>query len=75
MPEGSKTLDATSITRRLKMEDVTLAASEEWGQTGICIELVERCTKVTVKIDPAIGSIVEYAQDEALSEVPEFCSL
>jgi hypothetical protein len=75
MPEGSKTLDATSITRRLKMEDVTLTASEEWGQTGIRIELIELCGKATIKIDPEIGSIVGYTQDEALSEVPEFCSL
>jgi hypothetical protein len=34
---------------------------------AICIDLIDRCAKVTGKIDPAVGSIVDYARDEALS--------
>jgi hypothetical protein len=33
---------------------------------AICIDLIDLCA-VTGKIDPAIGSIVDYARDEALS--------
>jgi hypothetical protein len=34
---------------------------------AICIDLIDLCAKVTGKIDPAVGSIVDYARDEALS--------
>ena len=34
---------------------------------AICIDLIDLCAKVTGKIDPAVGSIVDYVRDEALS--------
>ena len=71
MPAESKTLDAPSKKKKLKIEDVTLTASEACRLIGICIELIELCAKVTGKIDPAVGSIIGFARDEALSEVLE----
>jgi len=52
-------------------EDVTLSASEACRLIGICIELIDLCSRVTGKIDPAVGSIVGYARDEALAEALE----
>jgi hypothetical protein len=74
MPAESKALDALSLTKRPKFEDVTLTASEACRLIGICVELIELCAKVTGKIDPAVGSLVGYARDEALAEVLEFGS-
>jgi hypothetical protein len=71
MPAESKTLDAPSKTKKLKIENVTLTASEACRLIGICIELIEFCAKVTGKIDPAVGSIIGFARDEAVSEVLE----
>jgi hypothetical protein len=71
MPAESKTLDAPSKTKKLKIENATLTASEACRLIGICIELIELCAKVTGKIDPAVGSIIGFARDEALSEVLE----
>ena len=34
---------------------------------AICVDLIDLCAKVTGKIDPALGAIVGYARDEALS--------
>ncbi|HXE25856.1 MAG TPA: hypothetical protein VN637_13290 [Roseiarcus sp.] len=41
---------------------------------AICIDLIDLCAKVTGKIDPAVGSIVGYARDEALAEALEIGS-
>jgi hypothetical protein len=71
MPAESKTLDAPSKKKKLKIEEVTLTASEACRLIGICIELIELCAKVTGKIDPAVGSIIGFARNEALSEVLE----
>jgi hypothetical protein len=73
MPAESKALDAPSL-KRPKIEDVTLTASEAARLIGICVELIELCAKVTGKIDPAVGSLVGYARDEALAEVLDFGS-
>ena len=47
--------------------DVGLTHSEACRLMAICIDLIDLCAKVTGKIDPAVGSIVDYARDEALS--------
>jgi hypothetical protein len=60
-----------SHSANLGAEDVTLSASEACRLIGICIELIDLCSRVTGKIDPAVGSIVGYARDEALAEALE----
>lgn len=52
-------------------DGVVLTSSEASRLLGICIELIDLCAKVTGKIDPAVGSVIEYARDEALSEALE----
>jgi hypothetical protein len=55
-------------------EDVRLTPSDACRLMAICIDLIDLCAKVTGKIDPAVGSIVGYARDEALSEALEIGS-
>jgi hypothetical protein len=48
-------------------EEIGLTHSEACRLMAICVDLIDLCAKVTGKIDPAVGSIVGYARDEALS--------
>ena len=46
--------------------EVTLKACETQRLVRICIELIDLCSKVTAKFDPAMGTMIAYARDEAL---------
>ena len=48
-------------------EEIGLTPSEACRLMTICVDLIDLCAKVTGRIDPAVGSIVGYARDEALS--------
>jgi hypothetical protein len=48
-------------------EEIGLTPSEACRLMAICVDLIDLCAKVTGKIDPALGSIVGYVRDEALS--------
>jgi hypothetical protein len=48
-------------------EEIGLTASEARRLMAICVELIDLCAKLTGRIEPAVGSIVGYARDEALS--------
>jgi hypothetical protein len=74
MPRESETMNVLSNRSKSDVEDVTLTASEACRLIGICIELIDLCSRVTGKIDPAVGSIVGYARDEALAEALEIRS-
>jgi hypothetical protein len=50
-------------------EEIGLTPSEAGRLMAICVDLIDLCAKVTGKIDPAVGSIVGYARDEALSGI------
>jgi hypothetical protein len=67
-------MNVLSNRSKSDVEDVTLTASEACRLIGICIELIDLCSRVTGKIDPAVGSIVGYARDEALAEALEIRS-
>ena len=68
MPRESETMTVLSDRSKSDTEDVTMTASEARRLIGICIELIDLCSRVTGKIDPAVGSIVGYARDEALAQ-------
>jgi hypothetical protein len=51
----------------VEREEIGLTNSEACRLMAICVDLIDLCAKVTGKIDPAVGSIVGYARDEALS--------
>ena len=48
-------------------EDIGLTRSQACRLIAICADLIDLCVKVTGRIDPALGSIVGYARDEAMS--------
>jgi hypothetical protein len=54
----------SSIAER---EETGVTPSEACRLMAICVDLIGLCAKVTGKIDPAVGSIVSYVRDEALS--------
>ena len=51
-----------------RTEEVRLTASESERLISICIELISLCAKATGKIDPAMGTMIAYARDEALTD-------
>ena len=73
MPTKSTILNAPPRTTK-PIEDVTLTAAEASRLVGVCIELIDLCAKVTGRIDPAIGSIMGYARDEAFAQARELSS-
>jgi len=58
----SKTLDARSKTTKANVGDLTVTTAES-------SQLIGMRAKVTGRIDPATGSEIHYARDEALSEI------
>jgi hypothetical protein len=60
-------MNALSNSKEPEAEVITLTASDACQLIGICIELIDLCSRVTCKIDPALGSMVRYARDEALN--------
>ncbi len=57
---------AKSATRN---EEATLTIFEAQRLIGICVELLDLCSKVTGQIDPAVGEMIAFARDEALTSV------
>ena len=49
-----------------KSEERTLTSFEAQRLVGICVELLDLCSKVTGQIDPALGKLIAFAHDEAL---------
>ncbi len=47
-------------------EERTLTSFEALRLVGICVELLDLCSKVTAQIDPALGELIAFAHDEAL---------
>lgn len=48
-------------------EERTLTSFEAQRLVGICVELLDLCSKVTGQIDPALGELMAFAHDEALT--------
>jgi hypothetical protein len=72
MPTKSTMLNAPLRTTKSTIEDLTLTATEACRLVGICVERIGLCANVAGRIDPAIGSIVDYARDEVFSQAPEY---
>ena len=51
-----------------QIDPVDLSAAEVRNLIGICIELVNLCARVTGKFDPAMGTMIGYARDQALRD-------
>jgi len=59
-------LDAVLNDKASESEEMTLTVSDAYRLMGACIDLIGLCSKVTGKIDPAVGSMVDFARQEAL---------
>jgi hypothetical protein len=46
-----------------------LTAGDAQKLIGICVELLDLCSKVTGQVDPAVGILIAFAHDEALTSV------
>jgi hypothetical protein len=66
MSKGSKNVGAALVYAQ--SDQVDLTATEVRNLVGICIELVNLCARVTGKFDPAMGTMIRYARDQALCE-------
>ena len=61
-----KTTKFTGIT-----EDTTLTVADAQRLVAICAELVSLTSRVTRKIDPAVGTLIAYARDEIITAARE----
>jgi hypothetical protein len=57
-----------SIESRLKIDEVMLTVPETKRLIRICVELIDLCAKATEKFDPAMGTMVAFARDQALTD-------
>ena len=48
---------------------VSLTAAQAERLLSICVSLIDLCTEVTGKIDPAAGNLVAYACEDVLSGI------
>ncbi len=55
---------SAKLTRR--NEERTLTSFEAQRLVGICVELLDLCSKLTGQIDPALGELIAFVHDEAL---------
>jgi hypothetical protein len=52
-----------------RFEGVPLTAAQAERLLSICVDIVDLCAEVTGKIDPAVGTMVAYARDDALNGI------
>ncbi len=69
MAKSSKSWRKDEIEPKPKIGELTLSAFELRRLLAICVELIDLCSKVSGKIDPAVGLLVAHARDEVLFEV------
>jgi hypothetical protein len=48
---------------------VPLTAAQAERLLSICVGIIELCAEVTGKIDPAVGTMVAYARDDAMNGI------
>ena len=66
MSKGKKPVGAEPFNPQI--DPVDLSAAEVRNLIGICIELVNLCARVTGTFDPAMGTMIGYACDQALRD-------
>ena len=52
-----------------RFEGVPLTAAQAERLLSICVDMIDLCSEVTGKIDPAVGTMVAYACDDALNGI------
>jgi len=64
--EIASDISAKSATRN---EGAALTAVEAQRLIGVCVELLDLYSKVIGQVDPAVGEMIAFAHDEALTSV------
>ena len=59
---------SSDVSKR-RFEGVSLTAAQSERLLSICVDMIDLCAEVTGKIDPAVGTMVAYACDEALNGI------
>lgn len=54
---------------RQRFEGAPLTAAQAERLLSICVDMIDLCAEVTGKIDPAAGTMVAYACEEALNGI------
>ena len=52
-----------------RFEGVQLTAAQAERLLSICVNIIDLCAEVSGKIDPAVGTMVAYACDDALNSI------
>jgi len=52
-----------------RFEGVSLTAAQAERLLSICVDMIDLCAEVTGKIDPAVGTMVAYACNDALNGI------
>jgi hypothetical protein len=52
-----------------RFEGVPLTAAQAERLLSICVDIIDLCAEVMGKIDPAVGTMVAYARDDALNSI------
>lgn len=52
-----------------RFEGVSLTAAQAERLVSICVDMIDLCAEVTGKIDPAVGTMVAYACNDALNGI------
>jgi len=50
-------------------EGVSLTPAQVERLLSICVDMIDLCAEVTEKIDPAVGTVVAYACEDALNTI------
>ena len=48
---------------------VSLTAAQAERLLSVCVDMIDLCAEVTGKIDPAVGTMVAYACEDALNGI------
>jgi hypothetical protein len=71
MPKQLRTLNAVTSPAKPETDEKRLTASEARRLIGVCIELIDVCSKVSGRVNAEVGSILAYPRDEALAGIHE----
>ena len=69
MLAASRTTWAWPELNEPEFGDLKLTAAEANRLLALCIELIDLCSRITARVDPALGLIIADAHAEALSGV------
>ena len=52
-----------------RLDGLPLTAAQAERLLSICVDIIDLCAEVTRKLDPAVGTMLAYARDDALNSI------